>query len=400
MDLSGWLRRRALPRPLLVPVPGATPVRWAVERALRERGWTAAVSVAEADLLVVCGEADGALQEAVEQVWNSLPSPRARVDIRVEHELAAALDDGRARLENQRWGHHDAGARGEPLGTAGAVHHGEQLHRWSDAAGDHNGGHVGHEVHATSHGEHATSTDDRHGGKALDHGGHDMSGGDHDMHMMHGGEVAGLAMADRAADRDGLNLDQVHATLGPVLTDWPAGLVARLALQGDVVQSVEVEVQGAARARTDPVATPPVMALDDLAGLLSVCGWEVAARTARRLRDDHRAGTVDAAELRRLGRRVRRSRTLRWATDGLGQLAEADNQGAAPAGDATSRWLRWLDVVDGGVPAGTARRTSSVAAVLPQLLVGREMAAVRVVVASFGADLHELTSTPLPWTTS
>lgn len=42
-------------------------------------------------------------------------------------------------------------------------------------------------------------------------------GGGHDVHMMHSGDVAGLPMADRAPDRDGLTFDALHVTLGPVL---------------------------------------------------------------------------------------------------------------------------------------------------------------------------------------
>src|SRR5260370_29378823 len=46
------------------------------------------------------------------------------------------------------------------------------------------------------------------------------------------------------ADRDGLRLDQLHVPLGPVLPDWPAGLVVHLTLQGDVVQHAEVQAVG------------------------------------------------------------------------------------------------------------------------------------------------------------
>ena len=38
-------------------------------------------------------------------------------------------------------------------------------------------------------------------------------------------------MADRGDDRDGLRLDQLHLPLGPVLPDWPAGLVLRVITQ-------------------------------------------------------------------------------------------------------------------------------------------------------------------------
>src|SRR5258708_27816729 len=78
-----------------------------------------------------------------------------------------------------------------------------------------------------------------------DMGGMDMGGGAHDSHDMDGMDMggmvmpAGLRMAGRGADRDGLKLDQLHVPLGPVLPDWPAGLVVHVTLQGDVVQLAE-----------------------------------------------------------------------------------------------------------------------------------------------------------------
>jgi hypothetical protein len=69
----------------------------------------------------------------------------------------------------------------------------------------------------------------------------DMGHGDHgdmaDMHMagmrMGTGPVRGLPMAREGDDRVGLRLGRLHVPLGPVLPDWPAGLVMRLTLQGD-----------------------------------------------------------------------------------------------------------------------------------------------------------------------
>jgi hypothetical protein len=94
----------------------------------------------------------------------------------------------------------------------------------------------------------------------VDHMGTDMAamdmGGMHGMDMdgapgmhiggmgemdMGGMVVRGTAMARRGMDRDGLRLDQLHLPLGPVLPDWPAGLLLRLTLQGDVIQEAEAE---------------------------------------------------------------------------------------------------------------------------------------------------------------
>ncbi|GAB3451517.1 hypothetical protein [Actinophytocola sediminis] len=80
MDLTTWLVRHTPPRPMIVTVPGGTRARIAVERAVRERGWRPAMSPAEANILVVAGEA-GALEPYVRRVWDSVPAPRVRVDV-------------------------------------------------------------------------------------------------------------------------------------------------------------------------------------------------------------------------------------------------------------------------------------------------------------------------------
>lgn len=363
MGLTGWIRARAAPRPLLVTARDGRAVRLAVERSLRERGWESASSPAEADLLVVCGTPDPVLEEAVARVWAQLPSPRARADIRVAARAADELDRARAGLPDLATQRADAARRITAPDTAPT--HDE----------------AGHDPHDDAQTPETAAGHGMDGGHGM--GGHDMGGG-HDMHMMHGGVVAGLPMADRAPDRDGLSLDVLHATLGPVLPDWPAGLVVRVTLQGDVVQSAQVDVIGEPGTRWN--GPPVAAALDSLARLLAVCGWSGASRTARRLRDDVLAGAVDDVELRRFAAQLRRSRTLRWATNGVGRLDDPDL-----GGDATDRWRRWVDVVEGGTPvAGSADR---VLAVLPGLLEGSELASARVLVASFDPDLDALVAT-------
>ena len=103
-----------------------------------------------------------------------------------------------------------------------------------------------------SRGEHGTAASRPRGGGS----GH----GEHGRWRHHGhamGDMAwatwrcraGLPMADRGEDRDGLKLDQLHVPLGPVLPDWPAGLVVRVTLQGDVVQHAEADAVGSRRGR-------------------------------------------------------------------------------------------------------------------------------------------------------
>jgi hypothetical protein len=270
----------------------------------------------------------------------------------------------------------------------------------------------------------------RHDMGGMDMGGMDMDGMDMDGMAM----PAGLPMADRGADRDGLKLDQLHVPLGPVLPDWPAGLVVHLTLQGDVVQHAEVQTLGLGgggsfwtepwrrAAAGEPVTTGEAACrraaadLDSLGRFLAVAGWEDAATVARRLRDDALAaapGSRLRPGVHRFARRVARSRTLAWLTRGLGVLlpddAAAAGVGGPPAraaGDVTARYRRWcaeLDdaaaAVDDRSPLGAAgteplddTRASAAAllAALPRMLDGAELAAARLIIASLDPDLDEL----------
>ncbi|MER5213888.1 hypothetical protein ABT063_25775 [Streptomyces sp. NPDC002838] len=246
-------------------------------------------------------------------------------------------------------------------------------------------------------------------------------------------------MAERADDRDGLRLDRLHVPLGPALGDWPAGLVVRLALQGDVVQQVDVQtaipalphppfwdepwlrvVAGERVTHGDAARRLCAAHLDSLGRYFAVVGWADMAARARRVRDGALAGT-DAAELsalaRPLIRRAERSRALRWLTTGLGPLSaeHAHHLGiTGPAlvadGDAHSRLLVWLDavgrsaaacddtdVVDAAEAVGPRGRIDGPAPpsqpllnALPGLLEGTEFACARIVVASLDPDLDQL----------
>ncbi|HZD74769.1 MAG TPA: hypothetical protein VE776_12960, partial [Actinomycetota bacterium] len=125
-------------------------------------------------------------------------------------------------------------------------------------------------------------------------------------HVEHGiGMVAGLSLAGRAPDRDGLQLDRLSVPLGPILPEWPAGLRLRMVLQGDVVQAAVAEVVGSHRAAAMPFWDEPwrrrrtgepvtvdaasrhraAAHLDSLARLLAVAGMDGDAWRCRRLRD-------------------------------------------------------------------------------------------------------------------
>ncbi|MGH3451073.1 MAG: hypothetical protein ACRDQW_10180, partial [Haloechinothrix sp.] len=202
MDLTAWLLRHTPVRPLVVTVPGGTEARLAVERISRERGWPPALSPAEANLLVVAGPDSAAIQSSVDQVWSTMPAPRARADVRTAGDAQAVLDEATVALRDA---HHQ---RGQTTPTEGAP----------PPAEHHNSGHDEHSGH------------DMHG-----HHGHDMG----EMEM-----PGGVPMADRAEDRDGLKLDQLTVPLGPALPDWPVGLVVHTRMQGDIVQRADVELLG------------------------------------------------------------------------------------------------------------------------------------------------------------
>ncbi|MGH3776007.1 MAG: hypothetical protein ACRDRR_09795 [Pseudonocardiaceae bacterium] len=362
MGLTHFLLRVAADRPhvLLVEVPGGTHVRLAVERELRQRGWPAAGSPADADVLVIAGPVGARLRPLTDRLWQQVPGPRACLHLRDSGTVPATLDDARGRLAEG----------GEPLTII------------SNPARDP---------------EHGSA----HGGQA--HGDH------HDMEM-----PGGLPMADRGEDRDGMMLDQLHVPLGPLLPDWPAGLVVHTTLQGDVVQAARVEVLRADGAVDDFWGEPWRRAaageavtvgdaarrrvaghLDSLARLLAVVGWSDAVVRTRWLRDDVLGG-VNAEQLlpraRGLARRLRGSRTLRWLTDGVG--AHSD-------GDVSARSLAWLSDIEQALPdvAGTgpisggcepARDPAALLAVLPGLLEGAELATARLIVASLDPDIAGL----------
>lgn len=344
MDLTAGWRRFALARPhlLLVQAPGGTVARLAVERLAREWGWPVVDTPADADLLVAFGGGGVPLDEVLDRLWAAIPAPRWLVRLPPEtspEEAGAALATAReAMLQRPDGNHHPTPAR-----TAQGVeaNHATGHDQMSGAAGhgdDEAMGDDGHEMPGDSQ---AMRGDER----AMHGGGHDM----HDMDAMHGegmGLPGGLPMAHRAADRDGLQLDVLHVPLGPALSDWPAGLRLRLAMQGDVAQRVELDPLPAGELRSPAFWDRPWLAslaggpvsvaaaerrraaahLDSLARLLRLAGLAGHARRCRRLRDQLLEG-VRIEPIQRafvpVAARLRRSRLLRWSLDGLG-VVDAD----------------------------------------------------------------------------
>ncbi|MGQ0576260.1 MAG: hypothetical protein ACT4RN_18955 [Pseudonocardia sp.] len=341
MDLTRWLLRAGAARPhvLVVPAPGSPGARLAVEAELARRGWPHAQSPAGADVLVVAGQPGPRLSEVVETLWVQMPEPRARVQVAD----AAAVTDG---LDGA------AVALADPTRQRATP---RQVARPAPGAADA----AAHEGHGGGHG-------------AMDA-----------MEM-----PGGLPMADVGADRDGLTLDRVHVPLGPVLPDWPAGLVARVVLQGDVVQEAEVELIDRPPASA-PFWSGPERAvareLDGLGRFLAVAGWDDGAARARRLRDDLLAGASDPRRderIRALARRVRRS----WV---LGRLVRG-----IPVGDTDVAALleQRLAVLTPVAAPGRRATPQHPPATRPELadlalaLVGQELAALRLVVAAVDPD--------------
>ncbi|MFP5253527.1 MAG: hypothetical protein ACLGH4_06995 [Actinomycetes bacterium] len=346
MGLSDVIARTAArhAHALVVEAPGSWRTRVMVERAVLARGWRLAVSPADADVLVVCGESGPRLADALGLVWHQMPGPRVRVDVRRYDEVAARLDDAQARLLDTA--HHRDDAQHRP-----AAHDllDEQDGDDDEDHGDHDGGHEG-----------------------MDHGDMEMSPG-------------GIPLAEGGADRDGLEMDILNVRLGPVLPHWPAGLVLRCSLQGDVIASAQAELlDGSGRCEQDPEA--PGRRVDDIVSVLALAGWDAAAAEARAIRDsvlDHGLDDETRARLGRLARRMSRSRILRWSLRGLRPLTEQDlAQHGLPAdavGDAYDRAMGMLDRAVAG-DAGAVLSTDH----LGHLVKGLDLATARLVIASLG----------------
>ena len=381
MGLTRLLLRVAADRPhvLLIEVPGGTRMRLVVERELRQRGWPAAASPADTDVLVVAGPLGPRLRPLADRLWQQVPGLRACLHLLEPGAVLTGLDNARSRLADG----------GEPLPTVSS--------EVPDT--EHGSGHGGqHDMEMAA------------GPPMKGHGGnHDHGAGQHDMGM-----PGGLAMANRGKDRDGLMLDQLHIPLGPLLPDWPAGLLVHTTLQGDIIQAARAEVLRADGVLDDFWGEPwrriaageavtageaarhlVTARMDSLARLLAVAGWSGAAVATRWLRDDVLGGAPARQVTPRAGRLVRRlrgSRTLRWLTDGVGVQS---------GGDVSARWLGWLADIDQALPdvgatgpivgmRESAENPAAVLAALPGLLTGTELATARLIVASLDPDVAGL----------
>lgn len=378
MGLTASLRRFAASRPhlLLLEEPGGTAARFAVERFAREQGWPLVDGPADADVLVLAGRPVG-LAPFADRVWDQLPGPRARVQVRPDDDARTGLESARARLVDISEARRDVRRTGRPPAASPAGSGGHDM-----AGMDRSSGHDMAGMDAPT--------------------GHDMAGTDpHAGHDMEGMDLpAGLGMAERAPDRDGLMLDVLTVPWGPALPCWPAGLVVTTVLQGDVVIESRIERLGDPAGLTAgwaavadglaPASTAAVVRLDALSRLLTVAGWEGAQLACVRLRDGLLAGpTTDQlrARLDRFSRRVAGSRSLARMTTGIRTSAGQD---------VTTRYRSWLTeaavALGGGVPPVPARSAGGALVELPGLLAGTELGTARLVIASLDLELSGATS--------
>ncbi|MCV7154496.1 hypothetical protein [Mycolicibacterium pyrenivorans] len=354
MVLTEPLARLAVRRTHVLPVeiPGHWQTRAALQRQTLARGWRTAVTPADADVLAVCGVPGPEMSAVIDLVWDQLPGPRVRIEVADRGSADDALDRAAAELLDTAAQVGDARSRRQHPDT-GEMDHGDMDH------GD------------------------------MDHG--DMDHGDMDM------APSGIQLAEGAEDRDGLEMDVLHLGLGPVLAHWPAGMRLRCVLSGDVVTEATVALLDTEHR---PGAGTPVVArhCDHLVDLLTLASWPHEAERARRCRDlllddprDERA----REQVKRLQRSVRRSRLLRWSLRGLAPLTPerlvADRLPASLAGDTYDRLQTRLQVVGELL---SNRLTvdplnvdpAALADALPGIVVGLDVAAVRLVVAGLGVD--------------
>ncbi len=374
---------------LLVELPGQWALRASVEREVLSRGWALSDSPAASDVLVVCGVPGAEMRSLIDTVWDQLPGPRVRVSVTTTGDVGDCLDGATSQLVDTARHVRDARDRPGsstplPEGSDSQMGHGDMDHGGMDHADMENGD--------------------------MDHGGMDHGGMDHgDMEMSPGG----IPLAQGGEDRDGLEMDVLHLTIGPVLRRWPAGLVLRCSLHGDVLADVEASLVDSgirspteAAADVDAGAPPSGFAVaarhcDDVASLLGLAGWPDGESSARRVRDlllgaDRTSPDEVVTEVHHLERQIRRSPGLRWSLRGLGRLSverlAADGLPDHWRGDVHDRLLakaalaREQTVRGHGAASGWPRWSLAQQAAVPLLLSGLDLATARLVVASLGLD--------------
>jgi hypothetical protein len=384
MGVADWIAGVGTKRVhvLVIETPGASLLRMRVQAAIAARGWVEATSPADADALLVCGDPVSPLSDLIDAVWEQIPSPRHRATATQPSTIAKFLDAIPVALRDQRSQRADAHDRLRHVSMLPAEGMAETT---SVDTSDMPGMHYSEAETEPPVPEESGHDDPMHENSMHENSMHENSGSNPAMDMgmdMDMSGPAGIPLAEGGQDRDGLEMDVTHLTIGPILPAWPADLVLHCTLHGDVVADVRVERLPSG---VPPTEQPAVAAqlCDAAARLLSVVGWDPVARQADRLRNDIVSGVAPHDVSRRLillTARIRRSRTLRWS------LAGIHSTGSEPARERLLTWLQaaqeFLTAEEGRpfhIPAG---KPAASEADIKRAVLGRELSTVRLIVAS------------------
>ena len=374
MGLTGWVANAAVKRVhvMIVEAPGSGLLRMRVEAAVTARGWALACAPADSDALLVCGRPEAALSGLIDSVWQQVPAPRARAIVTNVADLSSTLD---AVVEDLRdTTTQRMRSRSEQASKPPVVAEMSMDHSGHDMDMPHDTGHSGHEMGQSGH--------------DMDHSGHgmDMSG------------PGGIPLAEGSEDRDGLEMDATHLTLGPILSDWPAALVVHCTLHGDLVTDVEIEWGEADELPAGSVREDAARLCDAASRVLAVVGWDPMAARARRVRND----LLDDAPLEkirsgltRLTRRAERSRTLAWSAKGIAADESIDPRGTLVGWLRTCSALLDPEAAPPSRPVLGAAADSATSEVIRSAVVGQELSTVRLIVASLGLE-HAISRERVP----
>jgi hypothetical protein len=379
MGVTDWIAGVGTKRVhvLVIETPGASLLRMRVQAAIAARGWVEATSPADADALLVCGNPGSPLSELIGAVWEQIPSPRHRAMLTEPGTLVEFLDAIPIALRNERSQRADAHDRPQHVSMSPADGAPEMTRvDTSDTPGMH---------HSEAEAEPPVPDDSMHEDSMHEGAPQKNSGSNPAMDMgmdMDMSGPAGIPLAEGDQDRDGLEMDVTHLTLGPILAAWPADLVLHCTLHGDVVADARVERLPSGVATTEQPAVASQLC-DAAARLLSVIGWDPVARQVDRLRNDIVSGVPPQDVSRRLNRlitQIRRSRTLRWSLAGIH---------APGAGLARDRLLGWLQSAQESLMADEKRPFHIPVGELAlsevdirRAVLGQELSTVRLIIAS------------------